>query len=417
MIKKILTSGPKRLTRDKKSFPVAKDTPYQLVTADRQFDPGESIKTITCVVIEYFSMDYARFKDFILKYKLYHIPFWLCYHLVWLTINIGGLSEVYDYLRFSDTSPKFYFYVVFQLIAVYFNLYYLIPKLLHVGRYFVYILAVLGTILICNAFITSGYFFATLTSGRTLFELFGVYPHQVSQIYFVWALPSTVASMTLAMSIKLGKNWLQTEKRRLRLEKENLETELKYLKSQINPHFLFNTINSIFALIHKNPDLASESLVNFSDLLRYQIYECNDEKTALDKELDFIENFIDLEKLRLDQGHTEMQFDIQDHTTCKQSIAPFILIPFIENAFKHVSKGKERHNFIRMTLETTNRSLQLHIENSKSWDDQASKEQPKSSGLGLKNVGRRLNLLYPGSHSLRIMDESDRFSVILKLEW
>ena len=362
-------------------------------------------------------MKINSFKHFILKYKLYHIPFWLCYHLVWLTINIGSLSEVYDYFRYSDSSPKFYFYVIFQLIGVYFNLYYLIPKLLYVGRYFSYVLAVLCTILVCNAFITSGYFFATLTSGKTLFELFGVYPHQVSKIYFVWALPSTVASMTLAMSIKLGKNWLQTEKKRLRLEKEHLETELKYLKSQINPHFLFNTINSIFALIHKNPNLASESLANFSDMLRYQLYECNDEKIGLDKELNFIENFIDLEKLRLDQGHTEMQFDIQNHTTHKKNIAPFILIPFIENAFKHVSKGKGQQNFIQIGLEANDKLLQLNITNSKGLNGQSTKEVSESSGIGLKNVRRRLNLLYPESHCLHIEDQSDRFSVILNLEW
>ena len=362
-------------------------------------------------------MDIARVKHFILKYKLYHIPFWLGYHLVWLTINIGSLSEVVDYFRYSDSSPKFYFYVIFQLIGVYFNLYYLIPKLLHVGRYFSYVMAVLGVILVCNAFITSGYFFATLTSGKTLFELFGVYPNQVSKIYFVWALPSTVASMTLAMSIKLGKNWLEAEKRRHRLEKENLETELKYLKSQINPHFLFNTINSIFALIPKNPDRASASLANFSDMLRYQLYECNDEKIVLDKELHFIENFIDLEKLRLDPAHTDMQFEIQDHTTHKKTIAPFILIPFIENAFKHVSKGKGQQNFIQMELEADDNSLQLGIKNSKGLNGQASKELSESSGIGLKNVSRRLNLLYPESHSLSIRDESDRFSVLLKLEW
>ncbi|MFD2099291.1 sensor histidine kinase [Flagellimonas iocasae] len=374
-------------------------------------------KRITCTIIAQILMKISSLKDFILKYKLYHIPFWMCYHLVWLTINIGSLSEVYDYLRFSDSSPKFYFYVVFQLIGVYFNLYYLIPKLLYVGRYFSYVLAVLGTILLCNAFITSGYFFATLTSGKTLFELFGVYPNEVFKIYFVWALPSTVASMTLGMSIKLGKNWLQTEKKRLRLEKENLETELKYLKSQINPHFLFNTINSIFALIHINPDRASESLANFSDMLRYQLYKSEDETIALEKELNFIENFIDLEKLRLDHGHTDMQFDIQDRTTHKKNIAPFILIPFIENAFKHVSKGKGQRNFIHMGLEASDKSLQLSIKNSKGLNGQTSEEIAESSGIGLKNVSRRLKLLYPESHSLLIVDESDRFSILLKLEW
>jgi Putative regulator of cell autolysis len=361
-------------------------------------------------------MDFNRLKKIALRLKLYHIPFWLGYHLVWLTINVGSLSQVWEYLLHSDSSVKFYFYVIFQIIGVYFNLYYLIPKLLYVGRYASYIFSVLATILVCNAFIVSGYFLTSFLSGKTLFELFGVYPHQFTTIYFVWALPSTVASMTLGMSIKLGKNWLQAEKRRLRLEKEHLETELKYLKSQINPHFLFNTINSIFALIHKNPDLASESLANFSDMLRFQLYECNDEQIPLEKELRFIENFIDLEKLRLDPEHTEMQFDILDQTLHQKTIAPFILIPFVENAFKHVSKGKGQPNFIRMMLKVTDAYLKLHIENSKG-PNGLGNEDERPRGIGLTNVERRLHLLYPESHSLLIDDQKDRFSVLLKLEW
>lgn len=361
-------------------------------------------------------MELSRLKKFIVQSKLYHIPFWLCYHLVWLTINVGSISEVTDYLLHSDTTLKFYFYVVFQIIGVYFNLYYLIPKLLYVGKYFSYVLSVLGTILICNAFITSGYFLTAYLSGKSLFELFGVYPNQFATIYFVWALPSTVACMTLGMSIKLGKNWLEAEKRKLSLEKQNLETELKYLKSQINPHFLFNTINSIFALIHKNPDLASESLANFSDMLRFQLYECNDEKIDLEKELHFIENFIDLEKLRLDSDSTEMQFDILNHSKGEKKIAPFILIPFIENAFKHISKGKGRRHFIHMSLQVNDKILKLYIENSKGPDEiYVDTKIPK--GIGLKNVARRLDLLYPESHSLVIENQKDRFSIKLELEW
>jgi sensor histidine kinase YesM len=132
------------------------------------------------------------------------------------------------------------------------------------------------TVLVCSALITLGYYLNAWTSHKTFTELFGKRPDQFLSIFSIMAFPSTVGAMTLAMSVKLGKNWLNAEKKRLVLEKENLETELKYLKSQINPHFLFNTINSIFVLIHKNPDLASESLASFSEMLRYQLYECNE---------------------------------------------------------------------------------------------------------------------------------------------
>lgn len=248
-------------------------------------------------------------------------------------------------------------------------------------------------------------------------ELFGVGVGEYPKIFFTWALPSSAAVMTLGMSVKLAKNWLNAEQKRKMLEKENLETELKYLKSQINPHFLFNTINSIFALIPKNPDLASESLANFSNMLRYQLYECNDEKIELAKELQFIENFIDLEKLRLDHGHTEMHFSIENSTTKKQTLAPFILIPFIENAFKHVSKGKGQKNFIRMNLKANDKALELKIENSYTASAQQSQDVSQSSGIGLKNVNRRLNLIYGPKHLLTHRSLKNKFSVILKIEW
>lgn len=355
-------------------------------------------------------------KGFIIKYKLYHIPFWLAYHLTWLTMNIGGFREVTDYFLYSDASIKFYFYLVFQTLGVYFNLYYLIPKFLIVGRYYAYVSAVITTILFCTLCITLGYYVADLFSEKSFIELFGVETDQWRKIFFIWVLPTSVAVMTLGMSVKLGKNWLEAEKRKRKLEKENLETELKYLKSQINPHFLFNTINSIFALIPKNPDLASESLANFSEMLRYQLYECNDEKIPLDKELQFIENFIDLEKLRLDEQHTQLVFNINDNTVKKQFIAPFILIPFLENAFKHVSKGKEQPNFIRMDLEVDDKKLNLHIENSFS-KNQKNSLNTDQGGIGLKNVKRRLNLIYGAGHRLQYDAKDTKFSVILNITW
>ena len=220
------------------------------------------------------------------------------------------------------------------------------------------------------------------------------------------------------MSVKLGKNWLEAEKRRHKLEKENLETELKYLKSQINPHFLFNTINSIFSLIPKNPDLASESLANFSEMLRYQLYECNDAKIALEKELNFIENFIDLERLRLNESHTELYFNIDNSSVKKHAIAPFILIPFIENAFKHVSKGKGQKNFIRMDLRVNDLTLNLKIENSfVDGNKLPSDDDAQCNGIGLKNVSRRLDLIYAHRHRLKYGATNNKFSVILNIEW
>lgn len=346
------------------------------------------------------------------RYKLYHIPFWIAYHLLWMFLNVGSFERVYFYLFVGEFPIKFIGYIIFQATGAYFNLYVLIPRFLYVGKYKTYVGLVILTVLVCTGLITCGYFLNAYYSKLTFFELFGKRPDQWFSIYSLAALPSTAGAMTLAMSIKLGKNWLEAERKRLTLEKDNLETELKYLKSQINPHFLFNTINSIFVLIHKNPDLASESLASFSEMLRYQLYECNDEKILLSKDLDFLENFIELESLRLNENQTELSFEI-DHESAKGlNIAPFILLPFVENAFKHVSKGKTQKNFIKLRCSVNDSEvLELTIENSYS-----GVSNMESSGIGLKNVVRRLELLYLNKYNLDFEKNSNIFKVKLHVQ-
>lgn len=351
-------------------------------------------------------------QNWFFRYKLHHILFWISYHLLWLWINIGCLQDAYAYLFLGPLPVKFYGYIIFQALGAYFNLYYLMPRFLIKGKYMTYIALVIITIIVCSALIVGGYYLAPYFSDLTFQELFGRQPDQYLLIFSTNAFPSTVGSMTFAMSIKLGKNWLETEKKRLVLEKDNLETELKYLKSQINPHFLFNTINSIFVLIHKNPDLASESLASFSDMLRYQLYECNDQEIPLSKELHFLENFIELESLRLNENQTDLQFEINHTSAQGANIAPFILLSFVENAFKHVSKGKTQKNFIRMHLMVKeNKTLEMSIENSR-----GNEVNIVPSGIGLKNVQRRLNLIYPNRYTLRIDSDDEIFKVILNIQ-
>ena len=230
--------------------------------------------------------------------------------------------------------------MVFQAIGVYFNLYFLIPRFLEKGRYVPYVSLLLLTIISTAAFIVSGYYLGALLSEKTFQELYNMDPANYFYLFESGALPSTAASMTLAMSIKLTKNWIQTRRREQLLQKEKLETELKFLRAQFNPHFLFNTINSIFVLIHKNPTMASEALAKFSDLLRYQLYECNEHEIPLPQEIRYLENFIELQKLRQDNSNLELSVQLDQQHTLDLSIAPFVLIPFVENAFKHVSQQK-----------------------------------------------------------------------------
>jgi two-component system LytT family sensor kinase len=357
-----------------------------------------------------------------IRYKLYHIPFWFVYHYLWWTITIGDAVAPLHNIFNSAYSIKYCFYAVFQAAVVYFNLYFLMPRFLEQGRYVLYIASLLPVVVFGALCINFGYYAGAWLSDRTFQELYGVDPTNYLYFFQINTLPSTTAATTLGMSLKLTKNWVESRRRekdlereKLELEREKLETELKFLKSQFNPHFLFNTINSIFVLINKNPRLASDSLAKFSDILRYQLYECNEHEILLSHELGFLENFIELQKLRQDHSKLSLVFKNELGATGDLCIAPFILMPFIENAFKHVSKHSIGPNWIRMRLALEHDQLTLDLSNSVSHIATSHTEFIRHSGIGLKNVRRRLELLYPGNHTLEIDKDEDIFHVKLKL--
>ncbi|MFD2561200.1 sensor histidine kinase [Aquimarina rubra] len=348
------------------------------------------------------------------RYKAHHLLFWFVYHYMWWAIGIGSIKEAAYNIFFSPYNVKFLFYFIFQAAAVYFNLYYLIPKFLEKRKYLLYLFFFALTILTTVLILTSGYFVTAYVANSTVAELFD--NQTFSKLLRSGPLSSTLASMTLAMSIKLTKNWIKSQQRQQLLEKEKVETELKFLKSQFNPHFLFNTINSIFVLIHKNPDMASESLANFSDLLRYQLYECNESKIPLEKEINFLKNFIDLGKLRLDNT-VKVTTNIEDQIYGNVSIAPFILMPFVENAFKHVSRGNDQKNWISIHLSFTEEKVLFEIDNTIiRQEDYNADDLMKDSGIGLKNVQRRLDLVYFDQYGLFIEKTEEIHKVKLELQ-
>lgn len=354
---------------------------------------------------------YPSKPNWLLRNKLHHIPFWALYHFIWWTVAMGNPVKAATAIFLTPFILKFLFYVVFQALAVYFNLYYLIPKYLEKGRFTHYLILLTLTITGVSFLIIPGYYLSAFVSGQTMQQAYGA-NGDCFYGYLGTSLPSTLAAMTLAMSIKLGKNWLQTQRKQQLLEKEKLETELNFLKHQFNPHFLFNTINSIFFLIHKNPDMASASLAKFSELLRYQLYECNDKQILLSKEISYMENSIGLEKLRQnDNVEVSLQMELEDSN--QWGIAPFILMTFVENAFKHVSKHADTPNWIRIHLEQDGERLDFAVSNSTS--DMVTSDIVRYGGIGLKNVQRRLDLIYPGQYHLDIQHNDNSFNVRLQL--
>lgn len=203
---------------------------------------------------------------------------------------------------------------------------------------------------------------------------------------------------------------LKTREYVAQLKEEKLKAELSSLKSQINPHFLFNTLNSIYALAVKKDDKTPEAITHLSGLMRYVIKDANDYKILLTKEIEYISNYIELQKTRL--GNTAVINFENAGVTGNKQIAPLILITYIENAFKYGINPDADDCFINISLQTTDTGIRLLVLNKKV--KQAA--HMESTGIGMKNTAERLQHLYPGKHSLVVDDSSTSYSVTLSIE-
>jgi len=202
----------------------------------------------------------------------------------------------------------------------------------------------------------------------------------------------------------------QKEKESVQLQKEKLEAEMSFLKSQINPHFLFNALNNIYTLTVIQSDAAPDNLLKLSDMLRYMLYECKAEKVPLHKEITYIENFIDLYKLK-DSSGLNIEVEIDKHRP-DLMIAPLLFVPFIENAFKHSKVEDTNKGWIRIGLKVVDEKIVFEVANSK---PAQTFTKDKTGGIGLQNVQRQLELMYPQKHELRIEAEGDEFRVLLEI--
>lgn len=194
------------------------------------------------------------------------------------------------------------------------------------------------------------------------------------------------------------------------LENEKLRTELKFLKDQINPHFLFNSLNNIYVQTRKRPKEASESILLLSDILRYQLYDCSQDKVSLEKEISYLRNYLKLDKIR--KSKTELNFIVSGNVNGKM-VAPHIFNTFVENAVKHGLSNKEG-SFINIEFDISENTVEFTIKNKVS-STKRNKTDKKQGGIGLKNVMRRLELIYPEKHELKIIEENDIYKVNLKL--
>jgi len=203
----------------------------------------------------------------------------------------------------------------------------------------------------------------------------------------------------------------KSERMKQELLKETHQTELKYLKAQLNPHFLFNGINSVYHLIGNNNRLAKDTLVQFSGLLRYQLYESSEAFINLEKELDYVLQYIRLEAIRKGDD-ISLSYTI-DFENASLKIAPLLLTPFVENAFKHISHHNEAEkNTIEIDIKESEKTVHVSVKNTTDHTSQ----QKSFGGVGLQNVQRRLALLYPEKHTLTIIEKDNFYHVELSID-
>lgn len=214
-----------------------------------------------------------------------------------------------------------------------------------------------------------------------------------------------------SISYKIINDNIHREKQRKEKENENLKTELSFLRSQVSPHFMFNILNSIVSLARKKSELLEPALIKLSSLMHYMIYESGEAEVSVEKEIEYLQSYIDLQKLRFPDG-VKVVLNI-DKGPVEGYIEPMLLIPFVENAFKH-GIGMIEEPEINIWLNMADNKLVFMVQNK--FNNEGAEEKDKNSGIGLSNLKRRLNLLYPDTHTLVIEKENNWFVASLNLQ-
>ena len=329
-----------------------------------------------------------------------HLAFWVLSFLVFLNLfKTGSKPEKVDYV----------YTLLFQLSllpAVYLNLKLLLPKLGNRKRILFYLLSLIALIIF---FAWINYNFFDNWSAKVFPDYFFISYFTFNEIILFFSVYIIITAL-----LKLSKSWFLVsglQKELLEKEKQKTEVELKALKAQINPHFFFNTLNSIYSMALDKDERLPGTVLQLSDLMRYFLYGARDNFIPLEKDLTVVKEYIALQKLRSDAQldiQTKISGEIRD-----QQIAPLLLITFLENAFKHGVKGSSGNTFIKLDIKVEKNRLNFTVENNKGIIDEVNTGD--HNGLGLENVKRQLELLYPGKHLLNIKDQPDRFSVALQL--
>jgi sensor histidine kinase YesM len=284
--------------------------------------------------------------------------------------------------------------------VVYFNFYYWIPKYLIKQKKPGFYIFSIFAIIVLNAWLVNVFLRNFITPKEYYFSWEGT---------FTLAVDTTVL-VAFTTAFKFIQQWHERNNYAVELEKKTLESELEMLKSQINPHFIFNTLNTIYFLMEQKEDeKAKEALLKFSDTLSHQLYDYNKDVIELDKEVEYLENYIELQRLRHDEELLDLECSLPEKKT-GQLITPMLLIPFVENAFKHSSNSKGYK--VAINLKVEGKTLEFTTENTM---NPYKRSQNGSGGIGLQNVKRRLDLTYPDRYKLDIVEDGKIYKTHLKI--
>ncbi len=331
---------------------------------------------------------------------LQHTLFWVA-HLVFYALLYGSFEDNY-----RQTFLEEFIYLPVKVIFTYFTLYYLLPHYLLAGKHWKFF-----------AWLMLSSFIAGIAQRYIAFNIdYPIYyPEALKDPFFYF--PKIVKMFVgiypvtfFAVAIKLLKFWYANQHDHQILTQEKLQAELKFLKTQIHPHFLFNTLNNLYALTLKKSDLAPDTVLKLSELINYMLYECTSDEVPLSKEVKFIRNYVDIEKMRYGD---KLDVDIRvSNDLLERKIAPLILLPFVENCFKHGAGEELQQSWVKLTIDVQPHVTLIKVENNKSSENGHSKKE----GIGISNVKRRLDLLYPGKHELKIINGEETFLVILTIQ-
>ena len=328
---------------------------------------------------------FPKWFKFFSKRINYHIVFWLLLFL-YNTIYIGYISNYkYSFYSFSLKLP-------FLVGICYFNNYYLILAFLYTRRYLRYVLGIVVTLVVGTVLLQialNSLVYMKLCPAQYVADALFSYENTLDKMF------SITAIVFFATGLKLSKDWLAQQHKITEITNQQLKTELDFLKLQISPHFLFNTLNNLYALVLKKSDQAPEVVLKFSNMVSYLLYESDHQRASLKKEVEVIRDYLGLEELRFgDRIETDLTIVGETNSF---SMPPLILLPFIENCFKHGTRNMLERVTIRIILTITDNSLHLQTVNPMPLK---TLEPNKKSGVGLKNVKRRLNLIYGDNHEL-----------------